>query len=157
MGHDMAAVVGGAAMGWLTLAVVLHLANQVARVRGWYTILRRTCGDDPGLRRRDVLLTWVAGAGAGGVLSARGGDAVRVLLLSRKLPHTRTSTLAGTLVAEGAGDAFVGVILVVAAIVFGAAPAFGLPGAETAAWVGAVLAVGALLVAIVRRRGVGGG
>ena len=157
MGHDMAAVLGGAAMGWLTLAVVLHLANQVVRGRGWYTILRRTCGDDPGLRRRDVLLTWIAGAGAGGVLSARGGDAVRVLLLSRKLPHTRTSTLAGTLVAEGAGDAFVGVILIVVAIVFGAAPAFGLPGAETAAWVGAALTVAALLVTIARRRGVGGG
>ena len=30
-------------------------------------------------RRRDVVAAWVAGAGAGGVVSARGGDAVRVL------------------------------------------------------------------------------
>jgi uncharacterized membrane protein YbhN (UPF0104 family) len=143
-------------VGWLTLAVVLHLANQVVRGRGWYAILRRTCADDPALRRRDVLLTWVAGAGAGGVLSARGGDAVRVLLLSHKLPHTRTSTLAGTLVAEAAGDTFVGVLLIVMAVVFGVAPAFGLPGAETAAWVGGVLVVAAVLVAIARRMGYGG-
>ena len=155
--ESFAAAVGGASVGWLTLAVVLHLANQVVRGRGWYTILRGACADDPALKRRDVLLTWVAGAGAGGVLSARGGDAVRVLLLSRKLPHTRTSTLAGTLVAEGAGDAFVGVVLIVMAVVFGAAPAFGLPGAETAALVGAVLALVALVVAVARRRGAGAG
>jgi Lysylphosphatidylglycerol synthase TM region len=156
MGDLLSAAVGGASVGWLTLAVMLHLANQVVRGRGWYAILRRTCAGDPALRRRDVLLTWVAGAGAGGVLSARGGDAVRVLLMSHKLPHTRTSTLAGTLVAEAAGDTFVGVVLIVMAVAFGVAPAFGLPGAETAAWAGGVLVVAALLVAIARRMGYGG-
>ncbi|MGH2967620.1 MAG: hypothetical protein ACRDK0_00950, partial [Solirubrobacteraceae bacterium] len=67
--QGLAAAVGGAATGWLALGIALHLANQVVRGHGWYSILRGACGDDPALRRRDALLTWVAGAGAGGVLS----------------------------------------------------------------------------------------
>ena len=42
---------------------------------------------DPALRRRDAIAAWVAGAGAGGCVSARGGDAVRVLLLRRGVPR----------------------------------------------------------------------
>src|ERR687893_1238527 len=88
--------VAGVAPGWLVLGVVLHLANQVARGRGWYAVIR-TAGAD--LRRRDAIAAWVAGAGAGGVVSARGGDAVRVLLMRRRLPDAGCPMLAGTLVA----------------------------------------------------------
>jgi len=149
--ESLAATLGGAAVGWLVLGVVLHLANQVVRGRGWYAILRGACGEDVPLRRRDVLTAWVAGAGAGGVLSARGGDAVRVLLLSRRLPQSRNSVLAGTLVAEAAGDTFVGAAVLVLAVAFGAAPAFGLPGAEAAAWAAGALALLALAAMFTRR------
>jgi hypothetical protein len=155
--EGLAAAVGGAAPGWLALGVALHLANQVVRGRGWYSVVRSACGDHAALRRRDAVLAWIAGAGAGGVLSARGGDALRVLLLSRRVPETRASVLTGTLVAEGAGDTFVGIAAIVLAISLGAAPAFGLPGAETAAWIGAALALLALAVAVARRRSSGSG
>lgn len=117
--------VTGAALGWLAVGVALHLLNQVVRGRGWFAILRRSCGDEA-LRRRDAIGAWVAGAGAGGVVSARGGDAVRVLFLRRRL-ESRPSVLAGTLVAEAAGDAFVGVAVILAAVALGAAPAMGMP------------------------------
>ena len=55
------------------------------------------------------IAAWVAGAGAGGLASARAGDAVRVLLLRRRLPDC--SLLAGTIVAEGAGELLVGAAL----------------------------------------------
>ena len=151
--ESLVTTVGGASAGWLALGVALHLANQLARGRGWYAILRTSCGEDAALRRRDVLGAWVAGAGAGGVLSARGGDAVRVLLLSRRLPQTRSSVVAGTLVAEAAGDAVVGVTVLVLAVALGAAPAFGLPGAETAAWAGVALAARAAATLVLRRGG----
>ncbi len=148
---SLASSVAGASGGWLLLGVLLHVANQVARACGWYALLRGACeGDRP--RLRDVLLTWLAGAGAGGVLSARGGDAIRVLLISRRVPETRTSVLAGTLVAEAAGDTFVGVLVLVAAVMLGAAPALGLPGAETAGWVAVALLSLALACQIARRR-----
>lgn len=133
-----------AALGWLALGVVLHLLNQVVRGRGWFAILRRSCGDGA-LRRRDAVGAWVAGAGAGGVVSARGGDAVRVLLLRRRV-DSRPSLLAGTLVAEAAGDAFVGVGVIFAAVALGAAPAMGLPDPQVSAAAAVVLLVAALLV-----------
>src|SRR3954454_23421131 len=40
------------APGWLALGVLLHLANQVARGRGWWAVLRPAAGHDPAPRRR---------------------------------------------------------------------------------------------------------
>src|SRR3954467_10074670 len=78
--------VAGVAPGWLVLGVALHLANQVARGRGWFAIVRTASADGEAPRRRDVVAAWVAGAGAGGVVSARGGDAVRGVKEPRRLP-----------------------------------------------------------------------
>src|SRR4051794_4799850 len=101
--------VAGVAAGWLVLGVVLHLANQVARGRGWYAIVARSCAAP---RKREVVAAWVAGAGAGGVVSARGGDAVRVLVLARRLPGKgNRAILTGTLVAETVGETLLGFAL----------------------------------------------
>src|SRR3954470_5230085 len=75
---------GGASPGWLTLGVALHLGNQLARGRGWWAIVRATAGPATPVRRRDAIAAWVAGAGAAGVVTARAGDALRVLMLSRR-------------------------------------------------------------------------
>ena len=151
---DLAGTVGGASVGWLALGVLLHLANQVARGRGWCEIVRSSWEDEQPLRRRDAIAAWVAGAGAGGVLSARGGDAVRVLLLSRRSERTRCPVLAGTLVAEAAGDALVGVTVVALAIATGLWP--GVAGFDGAAlWLAVaagVLLLAALFVGRERRR-----
>jgi uncharacterized membrane protein YbhN (UPF0104 family) len=136
------------APGWLALGVLLHLANQVARGRGWWAILRPAAGHDPALRRRDAVAAWMAGAGAAGVTFARGGDAVRVLLLLRRVPEGPAAVLAGTLVAEGAGELAGGLTLVPAAVAVGATP--GVPPKAVAAAL-AVAAL-ALIVAGVRRR-----
>jgi hypothetical protein len=64
-------VVTGLSPGWLALGVVLHIANQVARGRGWCAVIRTSSAAPP--RTRDAVAAWVAGAGAGGVVSARTG------------------------------------------------------------------------------------
>jgi hypothetical protein len=151
--HEMGDALAGASAGWLALGVLLHLANQAVRGRGWFAIVRAASPDDPALRRRDAILAWVAGAGAGGVVSARGGDVVRVLLLSRRSRDTGGSVLAGTLVAEAAGDALVGAAVIGLAVALGAAPAFGLPGPATLAWAGGALALIAVVGLVLRRRG----
>jgi uncharacterized membrane protein YbhN (UPF0104 family) len=138
---SFAEAVTGAAPGWLVLGVVLHLVNQVARGRGWCTLLR--CASGEHVRRRDAILAWIAGAGAGGLASARGGDTVRVLLLRRRLPEAGCPLLAGTLVAEGAGEMALGAVLVAAALTLGLAP---LPGMPDAVWV--VPAVVGLLIVV---------
>src|SRR5215218_3220259 len=98
---DLGDAIAGAAPEWLAVGIVLHLANQVLRGCGWYAIVRAACRDDPRLRRRDAIAAWVAGAAAGGIASARGGDAVRVVLLGRRLRGQGCPLLAGTLLAEG--------------------------------------------------------
>src|SRR5215217_6144972 len=140
---------GEVAAGWLMLGVVLHLANQVTRGRGWYAIVRAACGCDAGLRRRDAIAAWIAGAGAGGLLSARGGDAVRVLLLRRRVPAAGCPLLAGTLVAEGAGEIAGGALLLALAVAIGVGPELrAAPAVPVALAVAGTLVV---LVALMRR------
>src|SRR5918992_663115 len=100
---------GEAAIGWLVLGVALHLANQVLRGRGWWALVRAAHGEGP--RRRDAIAAWVAGAGAGGPASARGGGAVRVLLLRRRMPGA---------VGPQLGASTATVVIVAAALVLGA-------------------------------------
>ena len=140
---------GDAAVGWLLLGVALHLANQVARGRGWHAIVRTACAGGE-LRRRDTIAAWVAGAGAGGLVSARGGDAVRVLLLRRRVGDAGCPLLAGTLIAEGVGEIVVGVLLLAVALAFGAGPQLGLSTTTAMVLAGAAVAVLALL-ALTRR------
>jgi hypothetical protein len=143
---SFAEVVAGAAPGWLVLGVVLHLANQVSRGCGWCTLLCGATGER--VRRSDAVLAWVAGAGAGGVASARGGDAVRILLLRRRLPEAGCPVLAGTIVAEGAGELAIGAALIALALVLGFAP---LPGAPDLVWiVPAVLGLLAIVTVFAR-------
>jgi Lysylphosphatidylglycerol synthase TM region len=143
---SFAEAVTGAAPGWLVLGVMLHLANQVARGRGWCTLLRGASGEP--VRGRDAIAAWVAGAGAGGLASPRGGDAVRVLLLRRRLPDAGCPLLAGTLVAEGAGELAVGGALIAVALALGFAP---LPGVPDAIWLVPAAAGLALIVAVIAR------
>jgi hypothetical protein len=115
VGRDLA----GASPGWLALAVVLHVANQVARGRGWWAVLRAAAGPDVRLRRRDAIAAWIAGAGAAGIVTARLGDALRVLLVTRRTPEVGGSLVTGTLVAEAAGELAGGLLLLPLALAVG--------------------------------------
>jgi hypothetical protein len=142
---------GEAAFGWLALAVALHLANQVARGCGWCAVIRLARRDDARPRTRDVAAAWVAGAGMGGVLSARGGDAVRLVLLRRRLPDSGYPMLAGTLVAEAAGETVIGLALLTVVLATGvdAGPAFGAP---SLVWIVPLVLVGSAAGLLIRSR-----
>jgi hypothetical protein len=140
-----------AAFGWLALAVSLHLANQVARGRGWCAVVRLARPGDECPRTRDVVAAWVAGAGMGGVLSARGGDAVRLVLLRRRLPDERYPLLAGTLVAEATGETIVGLALLAVVLAVGLDAGLAL-GAPALVWIVPLVLAGIAAAAIVRSR-----
>jgi uncharacterized membrane protein YbhN (UPF0104 family) len=144
--------VAGVAPGWLVLGVVLHLLNQVARGRGWHAVVRAACDETEPPRRRDAVAAWVAGAGAGGVVSARGGDAVRVLVLARRAPGTSRALLAGTLVAEAAGETALGGALLALGLAVGVGPDLG-PSTTTALYALASVLGATGLVLIGRRSG----
>lgn len=105
----IAAALGDVGHAWLAAGVLLHLAGQVARGVGWHAILRLTFPGAQPLSRRQVVACHVAGAGAGGLLSARGGDLVRVVLVRRRVPQASLPALAGTLVVDATFETAVGV------------------------------------------------
>ena len=129
---------------WLVAGVVLHLCSQLSRGRGWHTIVCAAHPEADRPRRRDVLATWVAGAGASGVLSARGGDALRVLLLRRRMTTT-CPTLVGTLAAETVAETALGALLTIWALSAGFIPGLHSPGLATAS----LIAAGVLLLVLV--------
>jgi hypothetical protein len=131
---------------WLGAGVVLHLCSQLARGRGWHSVVCAAHPDGGHPRRRDVLLTWVAGAGASGVLSARGGDALRILLLRRRMTTT-VPTLVGTLAAETVAETSLGFLLTIWALSAGLVPGLHRPGLGTAT----LIAAGAVLLFLVLR------
>ena len=72
----------GAQIGWLVLAVVLHVCGQVSRGVAWRGVLAATW---PEVTRRRVCAWYVCGAGSAACSPPRGGDAVRVTLARREL------------------------------------------------------------------------
>jgi hypothetical protein len=106
----------GAQVGWLVLAVVLHVCGQVSRGVAWRGVLAASW---PQVTRRRVCAWYVCGAGLSGLLTARGGDAVRATLAKRELPGATWPALAGTLAAEASFESAFGAVLMVAAVWLG--------------------------------------
>jgi len=106
----------GAQIGWLVLAVVLHVCGQVSRGVAWRGVLAATW---PEVTRRRVCAWYVCGAGLSGVLSPRGGDAVRVTLARRELRDATWPALAGTLCAEGSFETVSGLTMMLVAVALG--------------------------------------
>jgi hypothetical protein len=106
----------GAHAGLLAAAVALHVAGQVCRGLAWRGVLAAAW---PGVTRRRACAWHVCGAGLSGVLSARGGDAVRIVLARRRLDGASWPALAGTLAAEGSFETLCGAILALVAVRLG--------------------------------------
>ena len=102
--------------GLLAAAVALHVCGQVCRGLAWRGVLGAAW---PRVPRRRVCAWHVCGAGLSGVLSTRGGDAVRIALARRELPGATWPALAGTLAAEGSFETAFGLVLTLVAVWLG--------------------------------------
>src|SRR5215218_8060061 len=85
-------VLAGTGLWWLMAAVTLHVCGQLARGLAWRGVLVASW---PGVSRTRACGWYVCGAGLTGVLSARGGDAVRMALAKRELRTATWPALAG--------------------------------------------------------------
>jgi hypothetical protein len=140
---DAVFALAGAQIGWLVLAIVLHVSGQVSRGVAWRGVLAVSW---PQVTRRRACAWYVCGAGLSGVLSARGGDAVRVTLAKRELKGATWPALAGTLCAEGSFETVSGLGLMLVAVSLGVGSVHAPPPALIAGLVLA-LAIVALLAA----------
>jgi hypothetical protein len=108
---------------WLLgLGVVLYLAAQAVRPRGWHTILRAAFPEATDLRPRDVIRAYLAGAGVNAIVPARGGDVVKLALVRRRIAGARYSTLAATFIPETLFETAFGTALVAWALAMGFIP-----------------------------------
>jgi uncharacterized membrane protein YbhN (UPF0104 family) len=98
--------------GWLLAGIFLYLVSQAVRTRGWHTILRAAYPDATGLRRRDVMRAYLAGAGINALVPGRGGDLVKLALVRRRVPESSYAPLAATFVPETLFETFCGTLLV---------------------------------------------
>jgi Lysylphosphatidylglycerol synthase TM region len=133
-----------AKVGWLSAALVLHVCGQACRGLAWRGVLNAAW---PGVSRRRVCAWHICGAGLTGVLSVRGGDAVRIALAKRELPRATWAALAGSLAVEGSFEVVCGIVLTFVAAWLG----IGSLGAPSPAIVvGACVAAGAVAVLAAR-------
>jgi uncharacterized membrane protein YbhN (UPF0104 family) len=131
---------GGAHVALLVAAVALHVSAQVCRGLAWHGVLRAPW---PVVGRPRACAWHVCGAGLSGVLSGRGGDAVRIALARRDLRDATWPALAGTLAAEGAFETTFGLIVALVAVRLGVGSAVHAPPVELlAALVAGVVVIG---------------
>jgi len=124
--------------GWVVAAVVLHVSGQLCRGVAWRGVLAASW---PEVSRRRACAWHLCGSGLSGVLSSRGGDAVRIVLAKRELPDATWPALAGTLVTEGSFEAVIGLALTLVAVSIGV-------GMLASPSLAAVATVAALAVAV---------
>jgi Lysylphosphatidylglycerol synthase TM region len=128
-------------VGWLAAALVLHVCGQACRGLAWRGVLNAAW---PGVTRRRACAWHICGAGLTGVLSVRGGDAVRMALAKRELPEATWPALAGSLAVEGSFEVVCGVALALVAASIGIG-SVGAPSPALIAGAGGAAALIALL------------
>jgi hypothetical protein len=106
----------------LAAGLVLHLAADVVRNRGWYGVLRAVGPEHRSLRVRDVQAAAFAGGGVNALVPARAGDLVKLAVLRRRLPEAPMPTLAASLVPETLFEWFAGAALLTWALAEGYLP-----------------------------------
>jgi len=150
--HRVFDALAGAHTWLLVAAVVLHVSAQLCRGVAWHGVLAVAW---PAVTRRRACAWHVCAAGLSGVLSVRGGDAVRIVLARRELPGATVPALAGTLAAEGLFEALCSAALAIVAIHFGVAELGAPPATTVAAVAVAVPVLAAVLARSARVRRIG--
>jgi hypothetical protein len=147
-------------VGWFALGatVILQLLAGIVRARAWFHVIRHSWPGPTRLRYRDVVMAHLGGIGWNAILPAHTGDAVKVILVNRKMPERRLALLGATTlppaIVEGVFTALLLTGLVVTSLVSLDALTTTVHPAGMALIGGAVLVV-ALVAAVVFRRRLG--
>jgi uncharacterized protein (TIRG00374 family) len=105
----------------LGIALAFHLGNLLLRTRGWRTIVAASYPHQR-VRWRWTFGAYCAGVGVNSIAPGRAGDAVKLLLLHRRVQGSTFPALASGLVAETLFDVVVGLSLLIWALQLGVFP-----------------------------------
>jgi uncharacterized membrane protein YbhN (UPF0104 family) len=151
--------------GYLAAGLVLSLVMQLFRGHAWASAIRAAY-PDRAISERRVVASFLIGAGLNGVLPARGGDAIKVVLAKRSVEGSTYPTIISSFAALSPFDTGAGILVLLYAITQGLLPKLprlpNLPAFDIAFWAGhpqllvlvlTVLGIGAITgFAILARR-----
>ena len=129
---------GNVGWGFLVLALGLSLALQLCRAHAWSNSLRAAYPDS-GFREREVTAAFLIGAGLNGVLPAKGGEAIKIVLAKRSVPGSSYPAIISSFAVLVPFDSGIGLLVLLYAITQGLLPRLpeipDLPAFEISFWV----------------------
>ena len=151
--------------GWLAAALVVSLSVHLCRAHAWANALRAAYPGDR-VSERGVVGAFLVGAGMNGILPARGGDAIKIVLAKRSVRESSYPAVITSFAVLAPFDSGIGFLVLGYAITQGLLPELPqlpeLPAFEISFWAAhpdllvfalTVLAIGAVaLFAILARR-----
>ncbi len=151
--------------GYMAAALLLSLALQLARAHGWANALRAAYPNSR-VSETGIAASFLVGAGMNGILPARGGDALKIVLAKRSVERSSYPTIVSSFIVLSPFDIAIGLLVLLYAITQGLLPRAPrlphLPAFEIAFWAAhpevlmltlTVVGIGAVaLVAILSRR-----
>ena len=107
--------------GYLAAALLLSLALQLARAHGWANALRAAYPDSR-VSETGIAASFLIGAGMNGVLPARGGDALKIVLAKRSVERSSYPTIISSFAVLSPFDIALGLLVLLYAITQGLLP-----------------------------------
>jgi glycosyltransferase 2 family protein len=128
-------------IGWASLVIglLLCLVMQILRGHAWTNVLRAAY---PGKRisERHIVSAFLIGAGLNGILPARGGDVMKVVLAKRSVEGGTYPTIVSSFAALSPFDSGIGILVLLYAITQGLLPKLprlpDLPAFDISFWAG---------------------
>jgi uncharacterized membrane protein YbhN (UPF0104 family) len=106
----------------LALALLLSLGLQLCRAHGWANALRAAYPPDA-VSERGVLGAFLVGAGMNGILPARGGDAIKIVLAKRSVRDASYPAIISSFAVLAPFDTGIGICVLGYAAINGLLPA----------------------------------
>jgi uncharacterized membrane protein YbhN (UPF0104 family) len=107
---------------YLAIALALSLALQLCRAHAWANALRAAYPGDR-VSERGVIASFLIGVGMNGILPARGGDAIKIVLAKRSVRDSSYPAIISSFAVLAPFDSGIGLLVLLYAITQGLLPA----------------------------------
>src|SRR5262245_26642901 len=118
---DFGHYLGRVHLGYLALALLLSLGLQLCRAHGWANALRAAYPREA-VSERGVVGAFLVGAGMNGILPARGGDAIKIVLAKRSVRNSSYPAIISSFAVLAPFDTAIGLCVLIYAITQGLLP-----------------------------------
>jgi uncharacterized membrane protein YbhN (UPF0104 family) len=107
---------------YLAVALILSFALQLCRAHAWANALRAAYPADR-VSERGVIASFLIGVGMNGILPARGGDAIKIVLAKRSVRESSYPAIISSFAVLAPFDSGIGLLVLLYAITQGLLPA----------------------------------